>query len=139
MKAETLREYFGDMPPLDHYPLRDYREFRWEDSEVVEYITSHPQFMKNLFYQLRKSGALVFDQDSKTWRGFRYHKGCCQNSSSKPGSISLPPPSKPNTPPRGESIGGVSDGRLTPDPLLTAEGGFDSGKKSKAEVRDEPW
>ena len=89
MKAETLRRYFGDMPPLDHYPLRDADcEFRWEDSEVVDYIMSHPGFMANLFQQVRKSGAILFDQESKTWRGYRYQdepkissvKTQCQNS-----------------------------------------------------------
>ena len=89
MKAETLRRYFGDMPPLDHYPLRDADcEFRWEDSEVVDYIMSHPGFMANLFQQVRKSGAILFDPDTKTWRGYRYQdepkissvKTQCQNS-----------------------------------------------------------
>jgi hypothetical protein len=89
MKAETLRRYFGDMPPLDHYPLRDADcEFRWEDSEVVDYIMSHPGFMANLFSQITKSGAIRFNPDTKTWRGYRYQdepkissvKTQCQNS-----------------------------------------------------------
>ena len=143
MKYETLREYFGDMPPLDHYPLRDYREFRWEDSEVVEYMLAHQKFMANLFSSLRESKAIVFDPDTKTWRGYRYREPAKsarrQNSSSKPDSFSPPPLSKPQFPHGVGGTGGVSDSRQSPNPTVTAAGGFDSGKKSKTEVRDEPW
>ncbi|MBC2595657.1 hypothetical protein H5P28_15420 [Ruficoccus amylovorans] len=143
MKPETLRKYFGDMPPLEHYPLRDYREFRWEDSEVVEYISSHPQFMTNLFCQIRQSGAVVFDPVTKTWRGYRYHQqaksGCCQNSPSKPDSFSSSPLSKPHPYISDIGMGGVCDSRQSPDPLVTAAVNSDSGEKTERQVGDEPW
>jgi len=91
MKAETLRRYFGDMPPLDHYPLRDADcEFRWADSEVVKYLMSRPAFLENQLSRVTKSDAILFDQESKTWRGYRYKdepkksavKTCCHNSTS---------------------------------------------------------
>lgn len=129
MKLETLRRYFAQMPPLNHYPLRNCREFRWEDSEVVRFIASHPQFMTNLFCRLRKSGVIVFNSATQTWCGYRYREGgnptavktCNQN----PTLFFDSRHQNPNTPPRGVGIGGIFDGRLSPYPFLTADRGFD--------------
>jgi hypothetical protein len=139
MKYETLRRYLGDMPPVDHYPLRDYREFRWEDSEILDYLLDHPKFLNAIFDAMKQSGAIVFDPDTRTWRGYRYQKSCCQNPSSKPDSISTPPLSKPHPHYQDNGDGGICDSRQSPNPTVTAAVNFDSGKKSKAEVRDEPW
>ena len=138
MKYAALREFFGDMPPMDHYPLRDYREFRWEDSEVVEYMVGHRKFMAALMQALRDSGAIVFDSNTNTWRGYHYEKSCCQNSSSKSSSFRQPL-SKTQFPHGVGGTGGISDSRQPPNPSVTAAEGFDSGKKSERQVGDEPW
>jgi hypothetical protein len=137
MKHETLRRYFGDMPPLDHYPLREYREFRWEDSEVVEYMIDNHQFMTNIFHRLQRAGAIVFDPETRTWRGYRYQaqEGCCQKSSAKLFSPSTMPPSKTQSPSSRRGTGGICDGRQTPNPLLTATDLSDSDSEQKMEVR----
>jgi hypothetical protein len=141
MKAETLRRYFGDMPPLDHYPLRDTgREFRWEDSEVIKYLMSRPAFLENLLSRVTKSGAIVFDPDTKTWRGYRYQdepkksavKTRCQNSTSTQ-------PCRCQNPilPLGEGgVLGYCDSRLTPNPKMTAAVNIDSdANDDESEVR----
>lgn len=90
MKPETLRRYFKQMPPLDHFPKHDSVEpFRWEDSDVVRYLMRHPDFMTNLFSQLRQSGAIVFNHATNKW------SGCAYNPFDSEGSEA--PGSKPNT------------------------------------------
>lgn len=143
MKYETCRRYFGDMPPCDHYPLRNYREFRWEDSEILDYLIDHPKFLSNIFDAMKQSGAIVFDPETRTWRGYLYRGknrdsiSCCQNSLSKPTSIFTPPLSKPHPHIYDMGMGGSFDSKQTPNPFLTADRGFDS--EPETEVRDEPW
>jgi hypothetical protein len=141
MKAETLRRYFGDMPPLDHYPLRDTgREFQWEDSEVIKYLMSRPAFLENLLSRVTKSGAIVFDPDTKTWRGYRYQdeskksavKTRCQNSTSTQPCRCQ----NPILPLREGGVLGYCDSRLTPNPKMTAAVNIDSdANDDESEVR----
>lgn len=142
MKPETLRKYFGEMPPLDHYPLRDSHEFRWDDSEVVEYIMRHPQFMSNLFKQLTNSRAIVFHPATRTWRGYRFKEkvaaGCCQNTPSNSTSSSATPPSKTQSPLSERGTGVFCDGRQSPNPLTADDSDFDS-RRGETEVPDDQW
>ena len=128
MKAETLRKLFEDMPPLDHFPKRGTGEpFRWQDSEVGDYILAHEKFMNRLLSQLRESGAIVFDEDSKTWRGCRVPKSTVKI----PHSHHVAPPHfLAPTPPSPSKLQGVIlnnplymnfDGRVNPNPLVPSE------------------
>lgn len=144
MKPETLRRYFGDMPPVDHYPKRDQGvPFCWQDSELVRYLTKHDLFMNNVMERLRESGAIVFDPESKTWAGYRYSGKvkipCCQNSLSKGDDFLQQPLSKTPSPYYTYGDGGICDSRRSPDPFVTAKVTFDSNPKSGKEVCDEPW
>ena len=144
MKPETLRRYFANMPPLDHFPKRESGEpFRWEDSEVIQWFIRHTPIPNRILTDARRAGAVVFDPVSKTWRGYksmqtitpeRLQNPVSSNSSFLPTS----PSSKYQYPYAVGGTGYIDDDRQTPDPLSpVVESNDDDGQNS--EVRDEPW
>ena len=65
------------MPPLRHYPQKDSGEaFRFEDSEVLQWLFTETRFLERLMESLRESGAITYDADTETWRGHQVEKPC---------------------------------------------------------------
>ncbi len=121
MKYDTLRKYCGDMPPLRHYPKKDLGEpFRWEDSEVIDWILEHTRVIPRLFESLQEAGAIVFDPDSGTWRGYRHFSPCSkiQNAPVLKNLISEHNAVLKNPYPYFQyGYGGICEHRQTPNPL----------------------
>ena len=58
-----------DMPTgLNHHPDKS-AEFDYSKSEVVQWLIANPEIQRFIFEKIRTSGAIIFDQESKTWRG----------------------------------------------------------------------
>ena len=54
------------MPPLRHQPGT---EFSWTDSEVVAWLVAQPEIRRYVFDRCRTRGLIVFDPETRTWRG----------------------------------------------------------------------
>jgi hypothetical protein len=123
MKHERIRALFGDMPPLDHNPGRfTGEEFKFENSEVLQYAMRNEKFLSTLMSLLRDSKAIIFDRETMLWRGFRtplsHAKTRRQNEpSSNPSILTTEPSSKYQYPYVIGGIGYVCDDRLSPNPL----------------------
>jgi hypothetical protein len=70
-KKERLRELAGGMPPLLHYPDQS-SPFDPAESRVLKWISQRPELVLLAFNKLRDSGAIVFDPETRTWRGCHY-------------------------------------------------------------------
>jgi len=73
-KRKTKKNIFGDMPPCDNYPFRGQKDFRWEDSEITKYLSEKTETFQIVFGQMQRAGAIVFDPETKKWRGYRVPK-----------------------------------------------------------------
>lgn len=51
---------------LKHQPEA---EFDWHKSEVVDWLLNQPEVRKYFFDKCNTAGAIVFDQESGTWKG----------------------------------------------------------------------
>jgi hypothetical protein len=66
-KSSKAFEAASKMPTgLVHKPDEDYDPAK---SEVVAWLISQPEIQNYLFSKCNTTGALVFDQETKTWRG----------------------------------------------------------------------
>jgi hypothetical protein len=61
-----------DMPQLSHWPNRE-KEFSYEESLVIQFIAkltqTNSRHAVSLFNQAKKNGCIVFDQQTKLWKG----------------------------------------------------------------------
>lgn len=134
MKQSTLRRYLANMPPLDHYPNRDSGEpFRWEDSEVFQWLMANTRVPTRLFEALRESGAIIFDPETKTWRGYKTPLSHAvvsrQNrASSKSSILNTEPSSNTQHHIYDMGVGDYDDDRLSPNPLTADVRNDDDGQ-----------
>lgn len=123
MKPETIRRLCEHMPALDHFPKRNTGEpFRWEESEVVQWLANNPEIQRKLFEAARRSGAIAFNPLTKKWSGkrtseIRHNQRRQNTSSSEPSNLTTPPSSKYQHPSYRGGAGYVCDDRRTPNPL----------------------
>ena len=148
MKYETLRRYCAKMPPLRHYPNKDKGEpFRFEDSEVIQWLLTETRILQRLMESLRESGAIIYDPDTETWHGYQVSKPCSKPDSevcSKPDSEVCSKPFFLNTVPCSKypsciyytGGGNVCEHKQTPYPLAAPGSVLSTVEK---EVGDEPW
>jgi hypothetical protein len=66
-KATAAVRAATKMPPLRHQ-LPD-EPFDIEKSEVAKWLSEQPEILKSMFAYYHDKGAIVFDQESKTWQG----------------------------------------------------------------------
>lgn len=64
----VLGEVCKNMPALSHWPDRE-QPFSVDRSEVCQWLASHPMIKQLLYDAARESGAIVYDADTRTWRG----------------------------------------------------------------------
>jgi len=139
MKHERIRALFGDMPPLDHNPGRfTGEEFKFENSEVLQYAMRNERFLSMLMSLLRGSKAIVFDRETMLWRGCRTPLSAAvarrqDEASSKSLNLNTEPSSYTQYPPKG-GYWGYDDDRLTPNPLA-ADVTFDDDDSQSREVQ----
>ena len=69
MKSKRM-EIAKQMPPLRHsFPDQ---AFDWMDSEVCRWLVHQPEIRKLVFDTVKDRGYIVFDSDTRTWRGIDY-------------------------------------------------------------------
>jgi len=77
-KAKAARSLYllklSGMPVLRHWPHRD-KPFKFEDSEVVKWLMQQPEVMEKAFEHARSSGMIVFNQETKDWKGCGQYNG----------------------------------------------------------------
>jgi len=101
--------------------------------------------MVTFFSMIQKSGAIVFDPETRTWQGYRNRdfnaskSGCCQKLSPKISISDTTLLSKPQVPYAVGIPGGVYDSKQSPNPFVTAAAIFDSSSEKEKGGGDEPW
>lgn len=55
------------MPELHHSKTGS--EFDIRDSEVVKWLMQQPEIMQKIFDMASRKGVIVFNPDTKTWKG----------------------------------------------------------------------
>ena len=70
-RREKLHGLAGDMPPLSHYPDRD-QPFDPACSDVLRWIADRPELVQVIFNKMKDCGAIIFDPDTRTWRGCHF-------------------------------------------------------------------
>jgi hypothetical protein len=60
------------MPPLSHWPAG--RTFDIMRSEVCKWMIEQPEIRQTIFNMAKRHGMIVFDLDTKTWRGVRWRE-----------------------------------------------------------------
>ena len=58
------------MPPLFH--TRPGQTFDIRKSEVVQWLAAQPDILNYLWDQIRQSGLVAYDPETKTWQGVDY-------------------------------------------------------------------
>lgn len=56
-----------EMPPLPH--SKSGISFSVFESEVVRWLTEQPEILQYLFDKVRSRGYIVYDSETKMWRG----------------------------------------------------------------------
>jgi hypothetical protein len=59
------------MPPLWHFPPNG-QPFDVMKSEVVQWMLKQPEIAQTVFNMAKRHGMIVYDLESKTWRGIRW-------------------------------------------------------------------
>ena len=71
----TLRRVLAKMPPLRHDirpPGSTDIPFQIAKSEVIQWAIQQPELLMILWFKMRDSEALIFNQTSKMWAGKDY-------------------------------------------------------------------
>ena len=58
------------MPPLKH--SLPGKEYDVTNSQAVDWLIHQPEIMQLVFDSVRDHGDIVFDPDTKSWRGVKY-------------------------------------------------------------------